>query len=250
MMDKHFPEKVVNLSILDKKFMTPKLKLLHRQMQRELYKKGKTEKFKKLRRKFKKAKRTSTTQYFDKFIHNLKSSNTRKWFQQIKSFGGISSENTGKLQIESLKGLNDQECAEKVAQHFASVSQEYEPVDRMRLPCFLPAEKPPQVNVFQVLTKIKEVKKTKSTLPIDLPDVLRKECAIDLSEPLTDIINLCLLHGSFPEFWRREWVTPVPKIAYPMEITDLRKIASTSDYPKIFEKFIMEWVLSDKSSTD
>ena len=50
-----------------------------------------------------------------------------------------------------LEKFSDQECAEKVAQHFASVSQEYEPVDKTCLPCYLPAEKPPQV-----LGKIKD----------------------------------------------------------------------------------------------
>ena len=245
MLNRHFPEKVISISNLDKNFMTPKLKILHRQMQRELYRNGKTEKFRKMRRKFKKAKRTSTSQYFDKFIHNLKTANTKKWFQQMKHFGGLNKINSGKLHIESLKNLTDQECAEKVAQHFASVSQEYEPVDRQKLPCFLPAEKPPQVNIFQVLEKIKQVKKTRSTLPVDLPDILRNECAIDLAEPMTDIVNSCLTQGTFPEFWRREWVTPVPKIAEPENMSDLRKIASTSDYSKIFEKFLMEWVIED-----
>ena len=148
MMDKHFPEKVVTISNLDKTFMTPNLKILHRKMQRELYKKGKTEKFKNMKRKFKRIKRMSVKNHFDKFVHNLKTSNTKRWFQQMKHFGGLSKMNVGKLQIESLKDLSDEECAERVAQHFASVSQQYEPVDKDRLPCFVPAEKPPQVTIF------------------------------------------------------------------------------------------------------
>ena len=60
-----------------------------------------------------------------------------------------------------------------------------------------------------------------------------------------DIINTCLKQGTFPEFWRREWVTPVPKISEPKELKDVRKIASTSDFSKIFEKFIISWVMED-----
>ena len=46
--------------------------------------------------------------------------------------------------------------------------------------------------------------------------------------------------------WRREWVTPVPKIKGPLKtLNDVRKIASTSDYPKIFEKFLIEWIIED-----
>lgn len=245
MLDKYFPEKVINMSNLDKKFMTPNLKLLHRQMQRELYRKGNTDKFKQLRRKFKRIKRMTISEHFDKFVHGLKLANPKKWFKQLKHFGGLNQMSTRKLKIETLEKYSDEECAEKVAQHFASVSQEYEPVDMSRLPCYLPAEKPPQVNHFQVINKIKELKRTKSTLPVDLPDKLRVECAVDLDEPMTEIINSCLWESTFPDFWRREWVTPVPKIKEPKVIKDLRKISSTSDYSKVFEKFIMEWVIQD-----
>ena len=47
--------------------------------------------------------------------------------------------------------------------------------------------------------------------------------------------------------WRREWCTPVPK---PKDgnlktCDDVRKVASTSDYSKIFEMFLREWVTED-----
>ena len=86
------------------------------------------------------------------------------------------------------------------------------------------------------------------TLPIDLPDRLRIECALDLAEPLTDIINSCLRTGQFPVAWRREWVTPVskPKRMENVEsCKDLRKIASTSDSAKNFESFLRDWITED-----
>ena len=110
----------------------------------------------------------------------------------------------GKLEIESLKGLTDSQCAEAVAESFAAVSQQYQRLDRCQLPAFLPAGRPEQVNVFQVMHHIKKLGSTKSTLPIDIPDRLRKECALDLAEPLTDIINSCLTAGKFPIAWKKE----------------------------------------------
>ena len=38
---------------------------------------------------------------------------------------------------------------------------------------------------------------------------------------------------------------PVPKITHPKEISDLRKISSTSDYSKIFESFLKDWIMED-----
>ena len=119
--------------------------------------------------------------------------------------------NNGKLSIQCLEGLSDRECAQAVAQSFAAVSQQYQPVDRTRLPAFLPSEEPIQVDILEVINKIKSIKKTRSTLDIDIPDILRLECAVDIAEPLTNIINSCLREGKYPSLWRQEYVTPVPK---------------------------------------
>ena len=63
---------------------------------------------------------------------------------------------------------------------------------------------------------------------------------------MTEIINTCLRDGRFPTPWRREWVTPVPKTtSQPQNCKQLRKIASTSDYSKIFETFLRKWIIED-----
>ena len=98
------------------------------------------------------------------------------------------------------------------------------------------------------MDRIQRIGKTKSTLPIDIPDRLRTECALDLAKPLTDIINSCLLAGSFLRAWRREWVPPVPKIKPGEELRncdDVRKVASKSDYLKVFETFLRGWITKD-----
>ena len=51
----------------------------------------------------------------------------------------------------------------------------------------------------------------------------------------------------YPVLWKKELVTPVPKITHPQVIKDLRKISGTSDFSKVFEGFLKEWILSDIS---
>ena len=70
-------------------------------------------------------------------------------------------------------------------------------------------------------------------------------CAVELAEPVTNIINTCLQKSQYPQIWKQEWVTPVPKITNPKEIKDLRKIACTSDFSKLFEVFLKDWILED-----
>ena len=62
-----------------------------------------------------------------------------------------------------------------------------------------------------------------------------------------NIYNDCLNKSVYPSLWKQEWVTPAPKVTYPQDISDLRKISCTSDYSKLFEGFIKDWVMEDIS---
>ena len=44
---------------------------------------------------------------------------------------------------------------------------------------------------------------------------------------------------------KMEIVTPIEKVLYPKQISDLRKIGNTSDYSKLFESFLKDWILDD-----
>ena len=196
LLDKHFPEKTVKMTNLDKFWITPQLKQLLRQAQRERILNGKSSRFKKLWNKFRSQKRSRIKNFNQEFVEELKQTEPGKWYSMMKKLGGLESMDSRGLEIESLKGLSDQECAEEVARSFAAVSQQYGRLDRSQLPAFLPAGRPEQVNVFDVWYQIKRLGKTKSTLPIDIPDKLRVEVSLDLAEPLTNIINSCLRAGS------------------------------------------------------
>ena len=115
------------------------------------------------------------------------------------------------------------------------------------MPCYLPAPRPPQVTEHEVYTRLNKLKKTRSTLPIDIPEKIRRECALFLAGPVSQIINSSLTESQYPAAWKQEWVTPVPKISHPQAITDLRKKSSTSDYNKVFEGFLKEWIMEDIS---
>ena len=90
--------------------------------------------------------------------------------------------NSGEIKVECLKGLSDQECADTVAEGFAAVSNQYLPLDISKLPAYLPSLPPPQVEEHQVYQKLKRLKNTKSTLPIDIPNKLRNEMAVELAD--------------------------------------------------------------------
>ena len=69
--------------------------------------------------------------------------------------------------------------------------------------------------------------------------------AHELSVPLSNIYTRCCISGEYPENWKVEIITPVPK-QYPPEMPNqLRKISGTMWFSKIFEKFLAEAIVSD-----
>ena len=164
-----------------------------------------------------------------------------------KKIGALEQLGDDDIKIESVSTFSKKECCEKIAEHFARISNEYSPVNLSKLPAFLPALPPPQVSEYEVYQRIKRIKKSKSTLPIDIPDKLRQVCAPSLAEPITTIINNALAQSVYPCIWKQEWVTAAPKITNPETMQDLRKISCTSDYSKVFEGFLKDWIMEDVS---
>ena len=66
--------------------------------------------------------------------------------------------NDGDVCVEQLNGLDNKQAAQAVAEHFASVSNEYSPIDLQKLPCYLPSPKPEQVTEYRVFEQTKEYK--------------------------------------------------------------------------------------------
>ena len=60
-----------------------------------------------------------------------------------KRIGALDVMNDGEVKVEILDGLSNQEGAEMIAQHFASIANEYSPLDTSQLPAYLPSLLPP-----------------------------------------------------------------------------------------------------------
>ena len=83
-LDNFFPEKMTKMSNLDKDWMSPELKQLHRAMQREFLKNRKSKKHKKLKSKYKKLKRKTVKNVYSNFVTDLKQTDPGKWYKMAK----------------------------------------------------------------------------------------------------------------------------------------------------------------------
>ena len=98
-------------------------------MQRAFHRNRSSQKYKKLKSKFKRLKRNSIKSFYSDFVSELKVTDPGKWYSMAKKIGAIDQMNDGDVEVESLSGLTNIEAARKIAEYFASVSNESSPIN-------------------------------------------------------------------------------------------------------------------------
>ena len=109
--------------------------------------------------------------------------------------------------VESIKHLSYKEQAEIIADKFAKVSQEYEPLknedinipefEKNSIPVFSPTD---------VQRQLEKVKLKKAVPSGDIPPLLTRMFAAKLSVPVCDAINSSVRLGQWSKLYKRERV--------------------------------------------
>ena len=74
--------------------------------------------------------------FYNTFVTELKNTNPSKWYSMAKKIGAVNQSEDDDLKVEVLAGLTDEESAEQIASHFASVSRS---ISHWILPNFHPS---------------------------------------------------------------------------------------------------------------
>ena len=245
-LNKFFPEKIQKISNDDQPWINFKIKKLDRQRKRIFHKERRSNKYIKLENKFKTEVKKAKQFFYKKSVADLKKSNPRQWYSSLKK---LSSHDQVKREIpivDEIRDLSDQEQAEKIADKFAQIQNEYNPLqtEDISVPKFNQSEIP-KFEVSKVWFALTKINTNKSTVPGDFPAILIKKFAAYLADPLTNIINSSISQGKYPQIYKYEISTPVPKV-HPTESTDqLRNISGLLNFDKIMEKLIAELMISD-----
>ena len=127
------------------------------------------------------------------------------------------------------------EVAEKAADFFSAISNEYEALQR-------PPENidPPELLLHEVAAKLKFCKKPKSRVYGDIDPRLVVKFADLLAIPLLHIYNMVLKVTCWPKVWKRETVKLIPKSGIPESVKDLRNISCTPLFSKVLEQFVLK----------
>ena len=146
--------------------------------------------------------------------------------------------------------LSPDQSAERLAEYFSSISQEFEPINLDNFPPWIKEKliegkldpTKPVLEDWQVYLKLKKSKKPNSQVPGDLPVKLVKEFTPELSKPVSVIYNKITQSGVFPRQWVVEYQIAIPKVYPPMSEDDTRNIAGTAYLSKQYESFIGDWI--------
>ena len=188
--------------------------------------------------------------YYSNIVSDLKTSNVSQWYSKVKRMAG-QGDDPPQYTVDELLGLSDQDQAEKIADHYASISQLYEPVKNSDYPEYTVPQKdaPPRITAAKIEKIVKSMNMKAAGVPGDIPMKLISNFSFELSRPMAHIVNTCFTQGIYPNLWKLEFVTPVPKVHPPEKLSDLRKISGLFNLSKITDKIIAEIITEDMKVT-
>ena len=246
-LDEFLPTKMIKICSEDKPWINQQLKNLDRKCKREFFKHWKSEKWINLRQHFEEKCQKAKEDYYENTVEDLKSANPSQWYSKVKRMGGLHESQSNIIQVEELEGMSNLDQAERIAQHYASISNEYKALRKDDIPSSMynTEELPPFIEAYEMYQRIMKMNSKKATVKDDIPMSIIKEFAVEISEPLSHICNFGLSKGVYPKIWKFETITPVPKVYPPENIHQLRKISGLKNFAKICDSFLADFLTSD-----
>ena len=91
--------------------------------------------------------------------------------------------------------------------------------------------------------------KKSATIKDDIPIKLLAEFSEEISKPLCNIINSMFEQGQYPDIWKKEFVSPVPKTNSPENLSDFRPILQSINFAKATDKILSAYIINDMAPT-
>lgn len=137
-----------------------------------------------------------------------------------------------------------EELVEDLADYFSRITADYDCVSKDDLPTTF--DRPIyELTPGMVAARIRESKKPNSTVPGDIPPKLLNDVADWIAEPLCSIFNCLPRQGRWPEAWKLEYQTIIPKTKNPENFDQLRNLSCTNFMSKILETFVLDSLKSE-----
>ena len=157
--------------------------------------------------------------YYKHIVKDLKLSNPSQWYSKLKRICSYDQEKYEPIICEEIDNLDDPEQAKKIAEHFATPRNRYSVLNEceINIPPF-EENSIPQFTQSQVKNILSSLDKKKAVPPGDIPTKVFKHFARELAIPVTNVINCAVKQGVWPNMFKTEFITPVPKVYPPKQL--------------------------------
>ena len=246
LLDVHLPAKTTKIHATDKPWITQQFKDLISRRQ-EAKNTGNDLVFNFYRNKVNRTSKTLRSNYYQRQVEELKTSDPHSWWSKTKQIIGVDRKGGGaefsNIANKQFNGDNAK-MVDEMNIFLHSVSEHLTPLS--------PASKPPIdtvpdefiISIETVEKCLMDTKVRKAPGPDGIPNWVLADLAGLLSGPICAIFNSSLREGVVPKIWKCANVTPVPKVKPPSAIeSDVRPISLTPVLAKHLESIIGKLIL-------
>ena len=111
-------------------FFSEHLSKLKRRKQREYTKHRKSDKWVKMNTEYENKLKEAEQKYYKNKIANLRNSDSKNWFYWLKRLVSKNQTSAREINVSEIEHLTSKEKAEKIADSFAKINQEYDPLKK------------------------------------------------------------------------------------------------------------------------
>ena len=258
MVDQNFPKKVVSVRQGELPYFTEELKILRRKRNRIYQKYGRSQKYLEAQQVFETRLKSEAIKYKQRIINEVNNGRRGSGYSAIRKLGDSQTDCDKKKEFTiptyCERGLNPEEAANKLADHFAAINQTVQPLDLSK---FHPALKEavndgktsrtkPMLSQHEVYRKLKSIKKPNSSVQGDIPKKLLNEYPFLWAGPIARIFNKIIQSSEWPSQWKVENAIPLHKTGDPRQVKnedDVRTISKTQFLSKVLENILGDWLM-------
>ena len=179
----------------------------------------------------------SKKKFYDKTVEHLTTKNNNVAYGAVKMLKEVNAPSSWQP-TQMRPELTVEQLGEEMADFYATISREFEPVKPDDAPRTYDKERS-ELDENAVKKEIRSMVLPKSYVTYDPPPSIVKPCAETFAKILTPVLNQIGKDGWWPERWKNEEVTVIPKKQHPESFDQCRNISCTSVFSKIAESFMI-----------
>ena len=238
-MDEFFPWKKYKSKTTDDPWITPLIKRRIKTRKKTYKQEERSIKWRDQKKETVKLIRESKRSYYNEFFEKSKTCNKPSLYYNMVNRLKESTSRKPFSVSDLFPDLAADVVAEKVADFFTNIAKDFVPLTDRDVPVTERKDDSIQLEEAEVLDRVKSCKKPKGLLSGDVFPSLLTSYAQFFAPPLTKVINKAFKQEIWPEVWKLETVTIIPKTQNPSQLGETRNISCTPVFAKTLEFFLL-----------